>query len=114
MKARPIPAEYLEPEFLDAKVAPRLAVEGECLVWTGPVDHGGYGRVTVSRPGQERRSLIVHRLVYTAMHGPVPEGLVLDHDVPGWGCGNKRCVLHVLPTTHRQNLLNRRYRKASG
>lgn len=50
-----------------------------CWLWTGPVDHFGYGRFRV---GAKKKR--VHRLWYERAHGKVPDGLVLRHtcDVP--------------------------------
>lgn len=43
-----------------------------------------------------------HRVVYKAAVGDIPDGLVLDHE-----CRNRRCCnpLHVIPKTHRDNIL---------
>lgn len=59
---------------------------GDCWIWTGPVNGCGHGRLTF-----RRKHWYIHRLIWTWMHGPIPEGMVLDHDTADEGCGNKRC-----------------------
>jgi HNH endonuclease len=45
-----------------------------CLLWQGANNGKGYGRINVSG-----RLLYTHRVVYEAVNGPVPDGLVIDH-----------------------------------
>ena len=48
---------------------------GPCLLWTGArKGAGGYGRICV-----ERRIIGAHRFAWELVHGPIPDGLVLDH-----------------------------------
>lgn len=72
--------------------------ENGCWLWLGRLDHGGYGEF---RPNGERWR--AHRWSYTQKHGPIPDGLQLDHFV----CNNPACVNpdHVRPVTQRENLL---------
>jgi hypothetical protein len=53
-----------------------------CWLWTGSLNHGGYGHT--SRIGG---STLAHRVAWYLTHGPVPDGLTLDHL-----CRNPRCV----------------------
>lgn len=41
-------------------------------------DCHGYLRITLSKNGKKKNHY-VHRLVYEAFHGPIPEGLEVDH-----------------------------------
>lgn len=70
-----------------------------CWLWRGTVSSRGYGRVG-------RR--YVHRLVYEWEHGPIPEGLTIDHL-----CGVKVCVnpAHLEAVTAAEN--HRRWVEAS-
>lgn len=70
---------------------------GPCWLWTRAVNRNGYGRVW-----RERKTQLVHRLVFEAVRGPVPAGRVLDHL-----CRNRRCCNpdHLQPVTVRENTL---------
>ena len=71
---------------------------GECWVWKGAPIKNGYGQYR--RKGT--RSCYVHRLVYEALVGPIPEGKFLDHL-----CRNRLCVNpgHLEIVTNRENVL---------
>lgn len=60
-----------------------------------------YGYTYVRYDGRDWRA---HRLIYTLLIGPIPDGLTLDHL-----CGNKACVFpgHLEPVTSAEN--TRRY-----
>jgi hypothetical protein len=70
-----------------------------CWVWPGSKNDRGYGNVG-DGSGGGKQTLLVHRLVYEALVGSIPEGLTLDHL-----CRNPPCVnpLHLEPVTHREN-----------
>lgn len=72
---------------------------GKCLVYTGRPNTSGYGQV--KRDGMTHT---VHRVVYEALVGPIPEGYHLDH-VYARGCRHRRCVLieHLEPVTPEEN-----------
>jgi hypothetical protein len=83
---------------LIAKIQAKLVEdEAGCLCWTGRKTKNGYGRVKVGASFPT-----VHRIMYEALRGPVPEGLVLDHL-----CRNRICanVDHLEPVTNRENIL---------
>lgn len=67
-----------------------------CWLWQGNV-HNGYGRISICKT-----SYRVHRYAYTALVGPIPEGLVLDHL-----CRNKACCNpeHLEPVTCVENVI---------
>ena len=63
----------------------RLAPDG-CLEWTGRLDPGGYGRVSV--PSARQSNFAAYRAAWMlANNRTVPDGLVIDHM-----CCNKACV----------------------
>ena len=72
-------------------------MESACWVWEGSDSGNGYGRISVAG-----RTRAVHILVYEIYIGPVPEGLVLDHD-----CRNRLCCNpeHLIPRTNLENTL---------
>lgn len=58
-------------------------------MWQGRTVTGGYGRMGIgSRTDGTRRQVLVHRAAYEAKHGPIPNGLTLDHFV----CDRPGCV----------------------
>ena len=76
-------------------VADRIDATGDCWVWTGATNTGGYGRICANG-----NDWYVHRLVWTALVGEIPDGLELDHL-----CQNKVCCNpdHLEPTTRKKN-----------
>lgn len=68
-----------------------------CWEWTGAKDQHGYGRFGVRR--KNRRA---HVVAWMLEHGPIPDGLELDHL-----CRNRGCVRpdHMELVTHRENLM---------
>lgn len=79
-------------------------IQSTCTVWIGATNNRGYGVVIVDGEKQ-----LAHRVAYEAEHGPIPEGLVLDHL-----CRVRNCVRvdHLEPVTTAEN--NRRGRSARG
>jgi len=73
--------------------------DGECLRWTKKHDADGYGQVR--HDGQMRR---VHRVAYTLAHGPVPDGLEVDHICHTRDCLN---LEHLRLLAHKHNAENR-------
>lgn len=69
-----------------------------CHVWTGALSDG-YGCFNL---GDGQKSYRAHRFSYELVHGPIPEGLVLDHL-----CRNRACVRveHLEAVTSRENTL---------
>jgi hypothetical protein len=69
-----------------------------CWNWTAFIDQG-YGVFGVRVEGKPvpRRA---HRISYTLAHGPIPEGLMVDHI-----CHNLRCVNpdHLRLATNKEN-----------
>lgn len=67
----------------------------ECWEWSAFRDRKGYGR---------HGSRVAHRVAYELTHGPIPEGLLVDHT-----CWNRACVNpdHLRLATDRGNAQNR-------
>lgn len=79
-----------------------VGAEGECWIWTGT--RAGTGQrhgLWREKPGMA--SVGAHVWIYTAVVGPVPPGMVLDH----FECDRPVCVnpAHLRPVTHRENTL---------
>lgn len=90
----------LEAPLLSPHFWAKTTQMGDCLVWTGAKTLDGYGTFGSSHRGGPSR--YAHRIVWEALHGPVPAGLELDHL-----CRNPACVDadHLEPVTHRENVL---------
>lgn len=71
---------------------------GDCWLWTGTINHKGYGAISV-----DGRTKAAHRVVYEMRVAAIPDGLVLDHL-----CRVRHCVnpAHLEPVTTSEN--NRR------
>lgn len=78
-----------------------------CLMWQGPPNTSGYGNVAF-----RGRTLICHRVTFSAVNGQIPEGLTLDHlchtqsDCDGSAkCPHRLCVnpLHLEVVTTEEN-----------
>lgn len=69
----------------------------ECWIWTAGSRGKGYGNFWIEGATEN-----AHRLSYYMAHGPVPEGLELDHI-----CRNRSCVnpAHLQPVTKSENNL---------
>lgn len=70
--------------------------DAPCWEWPGS-KVSGYG--TINADGETQRA---HRVVYEAVVGPIPDGLVLDHL-----CRNRCCVnpAHLEPVSFAENVL---------
>jgi len=65
---------------LPARFWAKVDTSGDCWLWTGGVT-GGYGKCYI-----DGRQSYVHRVVYAALVGSIPEGALIDHL-----CHNKPC-----------------------
>ena len=68
-----------------------------CWIWTGSRTSAGYGNLRLPGGGFD----YAHRVAYSALVGPIPEGLVLDHL-----CRVRNCVnpAHLEPVEHAVNV----------
>lgn len=62
-----------------------LRTELGCLVWTGAVDLGGYGKMAFEH-GPRRMQLRAHRAAFEQANGPIPAGQYVCH-----ACDVKTC-----------------------
>lgn len=78
---------------------------GECQLWQGAISDEGYPR---------HQGEYVHRRVWESLHGPIPDGMQVDHACHnatgchrGSGCPHRRCInpAHLQLVTVRVNNL---------
>lgn len=88
-------ARYSTPE---EAFAARTERRGECLIWTGAKGGNGYGQLRVN--GMVTNA---HRYAWECVHGPIPDGMVIDHK-----CFNRACINvdHLRLATRQQNNSN--------
>ncbi len=67
-----------------------------CLLWTGRTNDKGYGVLG--------DTVLAHRIAWSLVHGPIPEGLCVLHT-----CDNPTCVSveHLFLGTHVDNMADR-------
>lgn len=85
---------------LAARIAAKTQRAGadECWLWLGKLGTNGYGVVAMYDHARQpkRYSLYAHRVAWELQHGPIPEGLTLDHVCAVRRCTNTR-HLRLLP-----------------
>ena len=92
-------ARYRSPEDAFVARTEPLAWSG-CLIWTGSVNSHGYGQI-----GVNGLVTAAHRYAWEREHGPIPEGMKVDHR---YHCDPACCeTSHLRLATNRQNMQNR-------
>lgn len=72
-----------------------------CWLWTAMVNSRGYAQIGVTLSPGVTVTRYAHRVAYEATHGPIPDGLVVDHI-----CNVRRCVNpdHLQLLTSQENI----------
>ena len=107
----------LAPRFW-AKV--QVGQPDECWPWLACKESSGYGRVGAGFALGGPSIWKAHRVAWTLINGPIPDGAEIDHlchtldlsCVQGSECPHRGCVNpnHLEPVTHRENALRRESR----
>lgn len=86
---------------LPDRIARKIVIDplSGCWTWTGYRTPEGYGHVKWLGKTES-----IHRVVFTELEGPIPEGLTLDH-VKARGCTSNACCwpAHLEPVTPAEN-----------
>ncbi|MGO2813381.1 MAG: HNH endonuclease signature motif containing protein [Brevibacterium aurantiacum] len=84
---------------LPARFWAKVDKSGSCWLWTGAINHRGYGRFRWD--GDAR---LAHRVAYLTLVGPLDAGMQVDHI-----CYERRCVnpAHLHAVSQSQNQENR-------
>jgi hypothetical protein len=82
-------------DLLD-RIFPRLEWQGDCLIWTGPVQNKGYGYIS----RRERGTRLVHRIV-AEQHGLVDDNTITLHSCDTPMCCNPE---HLSGGTQAKNI----------
>jgi hypothetical protein len=86
---------------LQDRLGDKLLVSGftpdDCYIWQGSTNGRGYGIIW-----NGARRQYVHRVTYELEHGPIPEGLMIDHLCQRTLCCNPA---HLEAVTNRENTL---------
>lgn len=82
------------------RFAAKVLKGDDCWTWTGATQAGGYGRFMAS--SSPTVLVLAHRFAYEQAHGPIADGLTIDHL-----CRNTSCVnpAHLEPVTREENAL---------
>ena len=82
------------------------APHGECMVWQGGCERGGYG--SVQHNGETWKA---HRLVFHLLNGQIPKGLDVMHT-----CDNPPCINpdHLMAGTRKDNVRDMMRKGRSG
>lgn len=72
-----------------------------CWLWTGYINDSGYGETNIASAGRWRHAK-AHRMTWEKVHGPIPDGMHVDHI-----CRERSCVNpdHLRVVTPRENAL---------
>jgi hypothetical protein len=85
------------PASAEARFWARVDKTETCWLWTATLNGSGYGQITIGR-----KNWMAHRVAYSLVIGPIPEGLEVDHLCRVRSCVNPE---HLEPVDHRTNML---------
>lgn len=68
----------------------------DCIIWTGSVTSRGYGSFSI-----HSTSFLAHRMAWEDVHGPIPDGMTIDHLCRVRNCIN---VSHLEMVTRAENI----------
>jgi hypothetical protein len=78
----------------------KTAGPNACWPWLACGDPTGYGRFVYENADGKRRLGLAHRFAYEVTHGPIPDGLEIDHLCRNRSCSNPK---HLEAVTTKVN-----------
>lgn len=94
-EGRPLkPLIYQRPDGEPPNLEYRIDENG-CHVFTGSLDSDGYGYVSINR-----KTVRVHRWYWEQGRGPIPAGMVIDHECRNRACCNVKHLRLVTATVN--------------
>lgn len=89
------------PKTIWDRAAEKIRVDKDGWWWEGTIGGDGYGKLLIGSRATKRSTFQAHRVVWTLLRGPIPEGLDLDHL-----CRQRNCVWpeHLEPVSRKENL----------
>ena len=93
----PTPLVHLE--RIDARYT--KPSEDECWVWTGCLNHDGYGQASAGYVDKKQKMIYTHRAMYELHVGQIPLNLTIDHLCRNPACGNPK---HLRILTISENI----------
>lgn len=88
--------------------AARTRWDNDCLLWTGALRRG-YGVISIGD-----KVTYVHRYVFEREHGPIPEGMFIDHICHSKSCSNPAHLRLATNKQNGENLSSKAIRSSSG
>ena len=96
MNTIPMIAELGDPR-LPERFWSKVSVDSGCWLWTASLNTAGYPQYGIAAD----TPALAHRVSYSTLVGPIPEGFTIDHL-----CRHPPCVnpAHLEPVTRRVNI----------
>lgn len=89
-------------EAFPERFVAKITAEGGCWRWDGTKNAQGYGQIY--EPAI-KHMVYAHRFAYEFVHGPIPDGLQIDHLCRNPSCANPS---HLEAVSSRENTLRGR------
>ena len=107
-----LPPKSEEKARIEVRLLKKRQVSSEgCWLWTGELNHGGYGFMRAVYQGKKHRR--VHRLAFTLWKGPIPDSYAVHHTCAKPSCYNPDHLQLVTDAENNVEMLQRKAYKAT-